>query len=30
MQQVEHLIEVFQQLQQCIEDLELCAIPETT
>jgi hypothetical protein len=28
-QQVEHLEEVIQQLQQCITDLELCTVPET-
>jgi hypothetical protein len=28
-QQVEHLTEVIQQLQQCIADLELHAVPET-
>jgi tetrahydromethanopterin S-methyltransferase subunit B len=28
-QQVENLEEVIQQLQQCITNLELCAVPKT-
>jgi FtsZ-binding cell division protein ZapB len=27
--QVEQLVEDIQQLQQCIEDLELCTVPKT-